>query len=108
MSLHFLFRSEDHLKKGLADPRVVQAVKDMVEEHGLRRPCAGALSRWDLRDMYSKKEVHRVEDMKGLEVRVQATATEDPMFPIWSANLMPFGNVYTRCKPAWSTSRKTA
>src|SRR5213593_3934996 len=28
MSLHFLFRSEDHLKKALADPKVVAAVKD--------------------------------------------------------------------------------
>src|SRR5471032_2769457 len=32
MSLHFLFRSEDHLKKSLADPKVVAAVKDMIEE----------------------------------------------------------------------------
>src|ERR1700692_1633478 len=28
MSLHFLFRSEDHLKKALADPKVVQGFKD--------------------------------------------------------------------------------
>src|ERR1700675_1774324 len=32
MSLHFLFRSEDHLKKAIADPKVVQAVKDMIED----------------------------------------------------------------------------
>src|SRR5213592_3679670 len=32
MSLHFLFRSEEHLKNALADPKVVQAVKDMVED----------------------------------------------------------------------------
>src|SRR5881394_1956800 len=32
MSLHFLFRSEDHLKKSLADPGVVKAIKDLVEE----------------------------------------------------------------------------
>ena len=32
MSLHFLFRSEDHLKKSLADPKVVQAIKDMIEQ----------------------------------------------------------------------------
>ncbi len=33
MSLHFLFRPADHLKKSLkADPKVVAAVKDMVEE----------------------------------------------------------------------------
>src|ERR1700675_395001 len=32
MSLHFLFRSEDHLVKALADPRVSEAVKAMIEE----------------------------------------------------------------------------
>src|SRR4029077_4653579 len=32
MSLHFLFRSEDHLKKAIADPKVVAAVKQMIEE----------------------------------------------------------------------------
>ena len=28
MSLHFLFRAEDHLIKALADPKVFEAVKD--------------------------------------------------------------------------------
>src|SRR5262249_31639686 len=32
MSLHFLFRGEDHLVKALADPNVTRAVKDMVED----------------------------------------------------------------------------
>src|SRR5262249_11530466 len=32
MSLHFLFRSEDHLKKALADRAVADAVKQMIEE----------------------------------------------------------------------------
>jgi TRAP-type C4-dicarboxylate transport system substrate-binding protein len=47
--------------------------------------------------MYSKKEIHRVDDMKGLKVRVQATATEDAMFPAYGAQTvhMPFGSVYT-------------
>jgi TRAP-type C4-dicarboxylate transport system substrate-binding protein len=47
--------------------------------------------------MYSKKEVHKVEDIKGLKVRVQATATEDTMFPAYGAQTvhMPFGSVYT-------------
>ena len=35
--------------------------------------------------------------MKGLKVRVQATATEDLMFPVYGAQTvhMPFGSVYT-------------
>ena len=47
--------------------------------------------------MYTKKEIHNVGDMKGLKVRVQATATEDTMFPAYGAQTvhMPFGSVYT-------------
>jgi TRAP-type C4-dicarboxylate transport system substrate-binding protein len=50
-----------------------------------------------LRSMYSKKPIDKVEDMKGLKVRVQATATEDLMFPVYGAQTvhMPFGSVYT-------------
>src|SRR6202790_769627 len=96
MSLHFLFRSEDHLKKALADPKVVQGFKDMVEET-VQGGHVLALITLGLRDMYSKKEIHKVEDLKGLKVRVQATATEDTMFPAYGAQTvhMPFGNVYT-------------
>src|SRR6185369_9789857 len=32
MSLHFLFRSEDHLVKALADPQVTKAVKAMIAD----------------------------------------------------------------------------
>src|SRR5580700_1134643 len=32
MSLHFLFRSEDHLAKALADPNVSKAVRGMIED----------------------------------------------------------------------------
>jgi TRAP-type transport system periplasmic protein len=56
-----------------------------------------ALATLGLRNIYSKKEIHKVEDMKGLKVRVQATATEDAMFPAYGAQTvhMPFGSVYT-------------
>ena len=96
MSLHFLFRSEDHLKKALADPKVVQAVKDMVEDT-VQGAHVLAVITLGLRNMYSKREIHKVEDMKGLKVRVQATATEDTMFPAYGAQTvhMPFGSVYT-------------
>src|SRR6202162_3156094 len=96
MSLHFLFRSEDHLKRAIADPKVVQAVKDMIEET-VQGGHVLALITLGLRDMYSKKEIHKIEDMKGLKVRVQATATEDIMFPAYGAQTvhMPFGSVYT-------------
>src|SRR5476651_804762 len=96
MSLHFLFRSEDHFKNALADPKVVTAVKDMVEET-VQGGHVLALITLGLRSMYSKKEIRKLEDMKGLKVRVQATATEDAMFPAYGAQTvhMPFGSVYT-------------
>lgn len=96
MSLHFLFRSEDHLKRAIADPKVVQAVKDMIEDT-VQGGHVLAVITLGLRNMYSKKEIHKLEDMKGLKVRVQATATEDTMFPAYGAQTvhMPFGNVYT-------------
>jgi tripartite ATP-independent transporter DctP family solute receptor len=96
MSLHFLFRSEDHLKKAIADPKVVQAFKDMIEDT-VQGGHVIAVITLGLRNMYSKKEIRKVEDMKGLKVRVQATATEDTMFPAYGAQTvhMPFGSVYT-------------
>jgi tripartite ATP-independent transporter DctP family solute receptor len=96
MSLHFLFRSEDHLKKAIADPKVVRAVKDMIEDT-VQGAHVIAVITLGLRNMYSKKEIHKIEDMKGLKVRVQATATEDTMFPAYGAQTvhMPFGSVYT-------------
>jgi tripartite ATP-independent transporter DctP family solute receptor len=96
MSMHFLFRSEAHLIKAMADPAVGNAVKAMIADtvQGAR---VIALSTLGLRDMYSKREIKKVEDMKGLKVRVQATPTEDTMFPAYGAQVvhMPFGSVYT-------------
>jgi len=96
MSMHFLFRSEAHLVKAIADPEVSKAVKAMIAEtvQGAR---VIALSTLGLRNMYSKREIKNVGDMKGLKVRVQATPTEDTTFPAYGAQIvhMPFGSVYT-------------
>ena len=96
MSLHFLFRDEAHVIKGLADPKVFEALKTMIDEttQGLHVIATGSQG---VRHMYSKKEIRNVADVKGLKVRVQATATEDLMFPLYGAQTvhMPFGSVYT-------------
>jgi tripartite ATP-independent transporter DctP family solute receptor len=96
MSMHFLFRSEAHLIKAMADPAVASAVKTMISEtvQGAR---VIALATLGLRNMYSKREIKKVDDVKGLKVRVQATPTEDTMFPAYGAQIvhMPFGSVYT-------------
>jgi TRAP-type transport system periplasmic protein len=96
MSLHFLFRDENHIVKGLADPRVFEAIRTMIDEttQGLHVIGTGSQG---VRHMYSKREIKNVADVKGLKVRVQATATEDTMFPAYGAQTvhMPFGSVYT-------------
>ena len=96
MSLHYLFRDENHVVKGLADPRVFEALKTMIDEttQGLHVIATGAQG---VRHMYARKEIRNVGDIKGAKIRVQATATEDTMFPAYGAQTvhMPFGSVYT-------------
>jgi TRAP-type transport system periplasmic protein len=96
MSLHFLFRSSDHLIKALADKQVVDALTAMIDQttQGLHVIATGTQG---VRSIYSKKEIHNAGDMKGIKIRVQATATEDAIFPAYGAQTvhMPFGSVYT-------------
>ncbi|WP_298111304.1 TRAP transporter substrate-binding protein, partial [Bradyrhizobium sp.] len=96
MSMHFLFRNEAHLIKAIADPEVAKAVKAMIADT-MQGAHVIALATLGLRHMYSKLEIRKVEDIKGLKVRVQATPTEDTMFPAYGAQIvhMPFGSVYT-------------
>ena len=95
-SIHFVFRSDDHLLKSLSDPGVAAAFKEMINSkvEGTRVLTIGTMG---FRDMYGKKEVHAVGDLDNVKVRVQATATEDTMFPAYGAQTvhMPFGDVYT-------------
>jgi TRAP-type transport system periplasmic protein len=96
MSLHFLFRSDEHNIKALGDQKVFEAIRDMIDDtvQGIH---AIALGTQGFRHMYGKKEVHKVDDLRGYKVRVQATATEDTMFAAYGAQTvhMPFGSVYT-------------
>jgi tripartite ATP-independent transporter DctP family solute receptor len=96
MSLHFLFRSGEHNIKALGDPKVFEAIRDMIDDtvQGIH---AIALGTQGFRHMYGRKEVHKIDDLKGYKVRVQATATEDAMFAAYGAQTvhMPFGSVYT-------------
>src|SRR2546430_5628745 len=96
MSLHFLFRNADHVVKALADQKVIDAIKAMIDEttQGLHVIATGSQG---VRNIYSKREIHNVGDLKGVKIRVQATATEDAIFPAYGAQTvhMPFGSVYT-------------
>jgi len=95
-SIHFVFRSEDHLKHALADPGVAAAFKEMINAK-VQGAHTLALGTMGFRDMYGKREIHNLDDIKNVKVRVQATATEDTMFPAYGAQTvhMPFGDVYT-------------
>src|SRR6267142_2147926 len=96
LSLHFIFRDQAHLAKALADPAITQAFRDMIKDQVQGAQVLGLLT-MGMRNMYSKKEVKNLDDIKGQKVRVQATKTEDTLFPSYGAQTvhMPFGEVYT-------------
>jgi TRAP-type transport system periplasmic protein len=96
LSLHFIFRDQDHLTKVLADPGVSKAFREMVAESVQGAQVLGLLT-MGLRNMYAKKEITKVDDIKGQKIRVQATKTEDTHFPAYGSQTvhMPFGEVYT-------------
>src|SRR5437868_7558991 len=95
-SLHFIFRDKDHLSRTLADPGVSKAFRDMVKESVDGAQVLGLLT-MGMRNMYSKKEVKSVDDIRSQKIRVQATKTEDTHFAAYGAQTvhMPFGEVYT-------------
>src|SRR5690349_15560995 len=95
-SLHYIFRDKDHLAKTLSDPGVAKEFRAMIADSVQGAHVLGLLT-MGLRNMYSKKEIKSVADIKGEKVRVQATMTEDTHFPAYGAQTvhMPFGEVYT-------------
>lgn len=95
-SLHFIFRDQGHLTRVIADPEVSKAFRAMISETVQGAQVLGLMT-MGMRNMYSKKEIKSVADVKGQKVRVQATKTEDTHFPAYGAQTvhMPFGEVYT-------------
>ena len=95
-SLHFIFRDQGHLTRVIADPEVSAAFRQMIRDRVQGAQVLGLMT-MGMRNMYSKKEVKSVDDIKGQKVRVQATKTEDTHFPAYGAQTvhMPFGEVYT-------------
>jgi tripartite ATP-independent transporter DctP family solute receptor len=95
-SLHYIFRDEAHAIKVLGDPAVIAAMKELYAAKMKGAHMLG-LGSQGLRHIYGKKPVQAVADLKGVKVRVQATVTEDTLFPAYGAQVvhMPFGEVYT-------------
>jgi TRAP-type transport system periplasmic protein len=96
LSIHYIFRSEPQLIKAIGDPRLIAAVREMFDAT-VKDGHVLALATLGLRNLYGKRAVASVGDLGGRKVRVQATPTEDTMFPAYGAQTvhMPFGNVYT-------------
>ncbi len=96
LSVHYIFKSEAHMIKALGTPALVAAVRDMFATTVTGAHVLG-MATLGLRDMYAKVPIRTLADIKGLKVRVQATATEDAIFPAYGAQTvhMPFGDVYT-------------
>ena len=95
-SIHFIFRDEAHAIKVLGDAKVIAAMKELYAAKIKGAHMIG-LGSQGLRHMYGKKPVQKVADLKGIKMRVQATVTEDTLFPAYGAQVvhMPFGEVYT-------------
>jgi tripartite ATP-independent transporter DctP family solute receptor len=96
LSIHYIFRSEAQLIRAIADPRLSAAVREMFDAT-VKDGHVLALATLGLRDIYGKHPVASVADLKGYKMRVQATPTEDALFPAYGAQAvhMPFGSVYT-------------
>src|SRR4051812_48735265 len=95
-SVHFIFRSPEHAVKVLTTPAVVSAMRELyaAKVKGAHMLTLGSQG---LRNLYCKKEIKNIGELKNVKVRVQATVTEDTLFPAYGAQIvhMPFGEVYT-------------
>ena len=95
-SLHFIFRGPEHAVKALTDPNIISAMREMYASK-VKGAHMLTLGSQGLRNLYCKKEIKNIADLKNVKVRVQATVTEDTLFPAYGAQIvhMPFGEVYT-------------
>jgi tripartite ATP-independent transporter DctP family solute receptor len=94
LGLPFLFRSTEHMHKTVDGP-IGDEVLAAFEPHGLI-----GLAFYDsgARSFYStKKPVEKLEDLKGMKVRVQQSDLWIAMMEAFGANAtpMPFGEVYS-------------
>jgi tripartite ATP-independent transporter DctP family solute receptor len=95
-SLHFIFRGPEHAVKVLTDTKVIAAMREMYDSK-VKGAHMLTLGSQGLRNLYCKKPITKLAEIKNVKVRVQATVTEDTLFPAYGAQIvhMPFGEVYT-------------
>ena len=95
-SLHFIFRDQKHLAEDARRSGGVEGVPRDGQGSVQGAQVLGLLT-MGFRNIYSKKEINKLDDIKGMKIRVQATKTEDTHFPAYGTQTvhMPFGEVYT-------------
>ena len=95
-SIHFIFRDEAHAIKVLGDPRSSPRCARCMPARSRARTCLGSAAR-ACATCTARRRLQKVADLKGVKMRVQATVTEDTLFPAYGAQVvhMPFGEVYT-------------
>ena len=110
LSIHYLFRSEDQLIKAIGDPRLVAAVREMFDAT-VKDGHVLALATLGLRDLYGKRAVASVGDLKNAirsayRQLQQRTLCSPPMARKPSTCRSAAST--RRCRPASSTSPRMA
>src|SRR4051795_8289373 len=68
-SLHYIFRDEKHLAAVLADPEITKAFQEMIADQ-VQGGRVLTLLTMGFRDIYSKREIKSVADLKDQKIRV--------------------------------------
>src|SRR5438552_5324115 len=68
-SLHFIFRGPEHAVKVLTDPQVITAMREMYASK-VKGAHMLTLGSQGLRNLYCKKEIKNVAELKNVKVRV--------------------------------------
>jgi len=96
LSLHYIFKDENHMVKSMSDPKINELFAKMVADKTQGALSLGLFTS-GFRNVYAKQVVNSIGDIKGKKMRVQASKTEDAFFNAYGAVAihMPLGQVYT-------------
>ena len=96
LSLHYIFKDDNHMVKSMSDPKINELFAKMVADKTQGALSLGLFTS-GFRNVYAKQAVNSIGDIKGKKMRVQASQTEDAFFNAYGAVAvhMPLGQVYT-------------
>lgn len=87
-SIPLLFKSREHASRVVADPEINPYILSMGEPKGF---VGGAIVPIDASHYFAKKPIRRLDDFKGLKLRVNATAAERERMRRLGATAVPMG-----------------